>query len=447
MQFNTILIVFDTLRKDSIYPYNSSIDTPVLRKFVNDSIVFPNAISPACWTPPAHGSIFTGKYPSKSGIHEDLSDVADFSYLMNNYSGKTLSEVFSEEGYNTYKFSQNGLIGSDTGFSRGFDFNECTPNNFQDHYTSMLDNYNFITSRWGYSAVEVFKSALGRRELLELGKRYLQLEKATKWLMNADKSDKGGNATIEKISNYKLKEPFFLFINLMDMHDPHDNISLNLNWQDSVFGNFANIENMRKKITESYKKAAESLDTIVAKLLIFLKANGYFDNTVIALTSDHGQSIFEDMRYYGHGNLLLDKIIEVPLIIKTPGGGKIKTDSGYQSTSRLYEFLPQLAIENVNYDSITSEICFSESYGTIDKNVTKYKNKTNFQDAYNKINSVRKVIYNNGYKLVLNLTHGIIEEFKMNGKEISTVGNKLELKELIEEVKTFSWNENLCFPG
>ena len=445
MEFNTILIVFDTLRKDSIFPYNPTINTPVLKKFVEDSTVFPNPISPASWTPPAHGSIFTGKYPSKSGIHEDLVTVADFSYLMDNYSGKTLSELFSEKGYNTYKFSQNGLIGSDTGFSRGFDFNEYTPNYFQDHYTSMLDNYNYITSRWGYSKGQVFMSALRKWDLLDLSKRYLDLKKETNFLMSADKSDKGGIATIEKISSYKLKEPFFLFINLMDMHDPHDNISMNLNWQDSVFGDIPG-DDMRKKITESYIQSAASLDTIIAKLLTFLKSNGYIDNTVVALTSDHGQSIFEEMGYYGHGNLLLDRIVEVPLIIKVPGKGKIKTDLGYQSTSRLYDFLPQIATENLNYDSITSEICFSESYGTIDKNVAKYKNKTNFQDVYKKINSIRKVIFKDGYKLVLNLSNGTVEEFKKNCRNITTDSNKLEFRQLVEEIKTFSWNEDLCYP-
>jgi len=203
---------------------------------------------------------------------------------------------------------------------------------------------------------------------------------------------------------------------------------------------------MRKKITESYIQSAASLDTIIAKLLTFLKSNGYIDNTVVALTSDHGQSIFEEMGYYGHGNLLLDRIVEVPLIIKVPGKGKIKTDLGYQSTSRLYEFLPQIATENLNYDSITSEICFSESYGTIDKNVAKYKNKTNFQDVYKKINSIRKVIFKDGYKLVLNLSNGTVEEFKKNGRNITTDSNKLEFRQLVEEIKTFSWNEDLCYP-
>ena len=213
----------------------------------------------------------------------------------------------------------------------------------------------------------------------------------------------------------------------MDMHDPHDNNSMNLNWQDSLFGDIPG-DDMRKNITESYLQSAASLDIIIAKLLTFLKSNGYLDNTVIALTSDHGQSIFEEMGYYGHGNLLLDKIIEVPLIIRIPGKAKIKTGLGYQSTSRLYDFLPQIAMENLNYDSITSEICFSESYGTIDKNVTKYKNKSNFKDVYNKVNSVRKVICKDGYKLVLNLSNGTVEEFKKNGRNITTDSNKLEFQ-------------------
>lgn len=446
MQYNTILLVFDTLRKDFIYPYNPSMDSPAIREIVADSTVFPNAISPASWTPPAHASIFTGKYPSKSGIHEDLKEVADFSFLVDNYPGKTLGEIFSEYGYNTYKYSQNGLIGGDTGYSRGFNVNVYTPNPFQDYYTKLLDNYNFITSRWGYSSGEVFRSVLKNRDALEFSKRFIRLKRDTSWLKKANKADKGGMATIENIGHQELEEPFFMFVNLMDMHDPHDNVSLNLNWQDSVFGSIQNQESMKRSITESYAKAASSIDQIVCGLLRTLKAKGYLDNTVIAITSDHGQSIFEERGYYGHGNFLLDSIIDVPLIVKIPGNMRVKVNSGYQSTSGLYDFLPQIAMEGVNYDSLTSEVCFSESYGTIDKNVSKYKNKPGFQDLYGKINTVRKAVYKNGFKLVLDLTNGLIEEVKKDGKIISADENRQEIRELMEEIKTFSWNEELNYP-
>ena len=58
----------------------------------------------------------------------------------------------------------------------------------------MLDNYNFIASRWGYSKGKVFMSALRKMELLDLGKRYLDLKRETKILMSADKSDKVGQS-------------------------------------------------------------------------------------------------------------------------------------------------------------------------------------------------------------------------------------------------------------
>ena len=141
MQHNVILLVLDTLRKDSIYPYNQNLNTPTIKKLIEDSVVFPNAVSPASWTLPAHGSIFTGKYPSKSGIHENLNDIADFSYLMDSYEGKTMSEFFSQNGYNTYSYSQNNLIGGDTGYSRGFHINIHTKSEFEDRNTRMLYNY------------------------------------------------------------------------------------------------------------------------------------------------------------------------------------------------------------------------------------------------------------------------------------------------------------------
>ncbi|WP_393972141.1 sulfatase-like hydrolase/transferase [Oxyplasma meridianum] len=446
MQHNVILLIFDTLRKDSIYPYNPNLNTPAIKKLVEDSVVFPNAVSPASWTPPAHGSIFTGKYPSKSGIHENLQDIADFSYLIDSYSGKTLSEVFSQNGYNTYSYSQNNLVGGDTGFSRGFHVNFYTRNEFDDKNTRLRLNYNKIINDWGTDARSVLKTLFKKRDFLDFSKKYIEMRMDRQWLKKANFADKGGIATIENIRQSKLEEPFFLFVNLMEMHDPHEYKSLKIGWQDSVFGEANELSKFRSTIFGGYEKAATDLDIIISNLLKMLKEKGYLENTIIAITSDHGQSLFEENRYYGHGNLLLDKIIEVPLILKLPETRKFSVGRGYQSTSKIYEFIPQIAMENVNYDVLTNNVCFSESYGSIEKNILKYRNKNNFQAKFDKVNSIRKAVYFDEYKLVVNLTHGQVEEFKRNGKPVQINENRNKYLEMISEIETFSWNEDLIFP-
>ena len=447
MQHNVILLVLDTLRKDSIYPYNQNLNTPTIKKLIEDSVVFPNAVSPASWTLPAHGSIFTGKYPSKSGIHENLNDIADFSYLMDSYEGKTMSEVFSQNGYNTYSYSQNNLIGADTGYSRGFHTNIHTKSEFEDRNTRMLYNYNMIINKWGSDGKSILKSLLKNKDFTEFGKRYFGLKIDTQWLKKADMTDKGGMATIESIEQGKLEEPFFLFVNLMDMHDPHDYRSLKISWQDSVFGDVSKLSKFGKEIFDSYIGAGVGLDALISKLLTILKEKHYLEHTIIIITSDHGQSFFEGNQYYGHGNFLLDQIIEVPLILRLPNSKKFPIGIGYQSTSKLYEFIPQLAFEDVNYDALSESFCFSEAYGSMDKDIIKYKNTSNFQSKFDKLNTIKKAIYSNEYKLVLDLTHGYVEEFKRNGKPVSVTEHKSVYSEMVGEIETFSWNEDLRYPS
>jgi len=446
MQYNVIILVLDTLRRDSIYPYNQQLDTPNVKKLVNDSTVFPNPVSPAAWTLPAHGSIFTGKYPSKSGIHENIDDIADFSYLMDSYEGKTMSEVFSENGYNTYSYSQNNLIGSDTGFSRGFRANIHTKNEFEDRNTRLLSNYNKILQKWGGDSKSTLKSIIKNKDPFDFGKSYLQMKIDTSWLKRADMTNKGGSATIENIGQRGLEEPFFLFVNLMEMHDPHDFRSLKISWQDSVFGEAYKLSKFRKEIFDSYIKAGIGLDSLISKLLKMLKDKDYLKNTIITVTSDHGQSIFEENHYYGHGNFLLDKIIHVPLILRLPNAKKIPVEKKYQSTSKLYEFIPQLAMEGVNYDSLSDNLCFSEVYGSMDKDIIKYRNSRNFQTKFDKLNSITKAVYSDEYKLVLDLTHGYVDEFKKNGKPIAVNEHKEKFSEMAGEIETFSWNEDLKYP-
>lgn len=446
MQRNVVFLVFDTLRKDSLYPYNLNLDTPAISKFAQESIIFPNAISPASWTLPAHGSFFTGKYPSKSGIREDLNDLSDFSYLMDTYDGRTLSEIFLRSGYNTYNFSQNGLIGEDTGYSRGFQINKYTKNDFQERNTRLLHNFNKISTKWGGEPLSILKSIVNNKNPIEFCKSYVELKRDTNWFKENDMTDKGGLLTIENIENQRLQEPFFLFINLMEMHDPHDYLSLKISWQDSVFGRSDRLSKFGAEIYQSYLRTTLVLDRIVGKLLSILTRQNLLENTLIVLTSDHGQSFFEEKNYYGHGNFLLDKIIEIPLIVRLPNSKKFSVNEGYQSTCGLYETIPQIAIEDVNFDNITSELCFSEVYGSMDKEISKYSNTKDFQQKYNKLNTVKKAVYKDGYKLVLELTNGGIEEFKKNGENVSTDSEKEKFKELVDEINTFSWNENLVYP-
>jgi hypothetical protein len=59
------------------------------------------------------------------------------------------------------------------------------------------------------------------------------------------------------------------------------------------------------------------MDAAFGEFLRFLKQQGLYDNSIIILTSDHGDSYGEFGRY-GHSNFLFPEIIRIPLIIRLP---------------------------------------------------------------------------------------------------------------------------------
>lgn len=102
--------------------------------------------------------------------------------------------------------------------------------------------------------------------------------------------------------------PFFIWIHLYDPHDPYDPPE----------------PYKTRYASEPYDGEIAYVDAVVGKFFSRLKARGLYDNTIITLTSDHGESLGahgEDT----HGIFLYDDTIQVPLLIKLPharAGGK-----------------------------------------------------------------------------------------------------------------------------
>jgi len=67
---NIIFISLDTLRRDAVDVYSTSVanNTKNIDNFAKDSIVFDRAYAPMPFTPSSHMSMFTGVYPSVHGL-------------------------------------------------------------------------------------------------------------------------------------------------------------------------------------------------------------------------------------------------------------------------------------------------------------------------------------------------------------------------------------------
>jgi arylsulfatase A-like enzyme/Flp pilus assembly protein TadD len=110
-------------------------------------------------------------------------------------------------------------------------------------------------------------------------------------------------------------KPVFLWVHLYDAHDPYDPPS----------------PYKERFVSQPYDGEIAYADACVGKLLDALRKHGLYDETLIAVMADHGESLGAHGENT-HGVFLYDETIHVPLLIKLPlnraGGKRIETRAG-----------------------------------------------------------------------------------------------------------------------
>jgi arylsulfatase A-like enzyme len=295
---NILLIVLDTVRSESLslYGYHKN-TTPYLKELAKRGVCFDSAISPSPWTLPAHASMFTGKYPHQlsSGWYAPLDNTFP-----------TLAEVLGDVGYVTSGFVANTPYCSyETGLNRGF---------------AHFEDYAISTG-------ELFRSSsLVRRATLQFfGLRRL----SGNYDLLGRKNAANINETFLSWLDRNSGKPFFTFLNYFDAHDPYlppplsqnpdswttDQYRLACSWW------FMDKKDLKAHQIEEAKNAYEScisyLDGQIAHLFDELYQREVLENTVVIITSDHGE-MFGEHGLYGHGNCLYRPVLQVPLVILYP---------------------------------------------------------------------------------------------------------------------------------
>jgi arylsulfatase A-like enzyme/predicted Zn-dependent protease len=170
-----------------------------------------------------------------------------------------LSEILSKHNYLTSAFVAAYVLHSKWGLNRGFDFYSDT---FKDNSGDKIISLDEIQKR----ASEV-------------------LQDASAWL--AKKKDK----------------KFFSWIHLYDPHAPYD--------PPSPF--------KEKYADQPYEGEVAYTDEELGKFFAFLKKEGLWNNTLIVVTGDHGESLWEHEEET-HGFFVYDSTVWVPLVIRAPVG-------------------------------------------------------------------------------------------------------------------------------
>ncbi|MDE1856699.1 MAG: sulfatase [Candidatus Micrarchaeota archaeon] len=430
----------DTLRKDIIDLYGGEARMPNLRKLAKDSMVYDNCIAPSPWTFPSHVSLFTGLYPSEHGIHETkdvkVEGLTDWHMKLD---VERLPEQLRALGYNTLALSNNLMISRFTGFDRGF-------NLFLNLEPSPWSRNRVVreAKMLGSDIVQVAKELIRQRrhgEIIKFGSEYIRaraLAKAIRYPV-----DKGAELTNSIIMDMKLSDKFFLFVNYYEAHDPYVGFSDKEN-QDNFTGVRPYRERRIAALKHQYVLEAEYLDRHIGDLIEMLKNRGLYDDTMIIITSDHGQA-FNEHGFMYHGIYLYDELSRIPLIVKYPGSRKFKRREGYQSLVNIPDLIHDV-IGSGDDSRLTTRTAFSEAYGNTDRPPASYKHRMGYVNG--KYEKSRKALYRDGYKLTVNGTDGSIEEFMHGNKDILEQGrnDKYVLKEMLGIIDGFKGGESFRMP-
>jgi arylsulfatase A-like enzyme len=309
---NVLLIILDTLRADHLPTYGYARPTaPALTDFARQGLQFDRAIAGSSWSLPSHVSLLTGRYPSEHGADIDR------------YDGRfqSIASAFLEQGYSTAAISANTLVFSRAqGFGPGF-------LRFDDSFYSLADG--FTRTIYGRQIHKAFSAATGTRFHPVKRPAAAVTRGAQKWM--AEHRDR----------------PFFLVLNYFDLHDPEESAEP---WPEDPRSKTAvesgevdagqaragySQQEIEQRI-DAYDSALLVVDRSLSELLRYLDAEGLSRNTVVAVTSDHGELLGQHGRM-AHGVSLYMPEIHVPLIMRFPGsipeGVRISTPVSQTSVS------------------------------------------------------------------------------------------------------------------
>jgi len=303
---NVVLIVLDTVRADhlSVYGYSRP-TTPGLERLASEGVVFEQALAPAPWTLPSHATLFTGLYPAQhhaGRLHPRLD-----GHLT------TLPEILREQGYQTVGFSNNTWVSRATNFDQGFD-------DFED--------FRGIWRVW---------RSLSRLTAVQI----YHWVKPTQ--LHGDYSGGAGvtNVAIRRWFNARRDQdrPFFLFINYLDAHFPYHAPDpywrkfveparlelatelLDTKAQDDADWTPPPIKWDAKKwgaLTDLYDGELFYLDAMLTELFDDLRARNLWDDTLVVVTSDHGEHLGEHGLFL-HRFSVYEPTLHIPMIMRLPG--------------------------------------------------------------------------------------------------------------------------------
>jgi arylsulfatase len=297
---NVVLVVVDSLRADALSIHGYARQTsPRLDAFGLENIVFDDALTVAASTAPAMAAMLSGRLPyyeagtfwttlTAYGLHRFFTSESEAGIPQ---GLDTLAEALKRHGYATAGFVTNVHLKQIFHFHQGFDV-------------------------FG----ELLEPATPRAERLPYGPADDLTRRAIEWLDGARDG------------------PFFLFLHYMDVHYPYlpppeyreifehakvegrTDASLQPVWLNAEALDVPEHRHLAEHMRGLYDGSIRFADHWIGELLDDLRRRGRWDDTIVVITSDHGEEFLEHGGTI-HKGTLYQELLRVPLLMRVPGRG------------------------------------------------------------------------------------------------------------------------------
>ncbi len=306
---NVLVIVVDTLRADHLSSYGYLRETsPNIDRLARNGVLFENAIAPSSWSLPSHASLVTGRAVHQHG----MGNVQRMPWLGWGNAGlnglPTVGEALQKQGYRTGAFSANRIyFTSNVGLGRGFI-------HFEDYFDGMGDR--FVRTQFGREFARLYMNRSEKSKFTRAF-RYFGLGA---WLDKDSEGsgDYGGIYGIRKRADQVNREtlrwvarddqhPFFAFLNYLDVHFGYGGPA---GYPKPAWDKGTTID--------EYDTGIKYTDDFMGQLINGLDKLGLLRNTIVVVTSDHGEALGDHGLSF-HGAALYWDLVHVPLVIYSPG--------------------------------------------------------------------------------------------------------------------------------
>ena len=284
-----ILISCDTLRADHLGLYGYARDTsPNLDALAAESVVFEEAYATAPMTVPAMSSVLTGRYPIEIGTTFD-------NHLLIPPEIDTLAEVLARHDVASGAVVSNFVLRrpatteEDCGVSQGFGF-----------YDDVMPGREINRS---------------------------QFERVAE-----DTTD----AAIAYLAEHVDDAPFFFWVHYQDPHGPYTPPrkyeglfagegegqaqveTTGTRWGRGGIPAYQMLDDRNDPAfyRNRYDAEIRYFDDELGRLLDWLRDNGFYEDTLLVFTADHGESLGDHNHWFSHAEHTYRDVVRVPLLVR-----------------------------------------------------------------------------------------------------------------------------------